>query len=99
MGFAFAFIVLGVLVLSDRLNMSYGLREGWPWVVLALGLGGLYKNSKGVPAWITTLIGLFILGQRYYSVHIRIPGAIKAYILPAILIGLGILWLWKGRKS
>ena len=70
MGLALALIVMGVLILLDRMGMGYGLREGWPWVVIALGVGGLFRNKKSLPAWITTSIGIFILSVRYYSIHI-----------------------------
>ena len=39
MGLALALIVMGILILLDRMGMGYGLREGWPWVVIALGVG------------------------------------------------------------
>ena len=99
MGLALALIVMGVLILSDRMGMGYGLREGWPWLVIALGIGNLFRNSKSVAGWITTIIGILVLGSRYYSIHLSIPGFVKAYFLPVLLIATGILWLLKYRKE
>ena len=39
MGLGLALVALGVLILLDRMGAGYGLREGWPWVVVALGSG------------------------------------------------------------
>jgi predicted membrane protein len=99
MGLALALIVMGVLILLDRMGMGYGLREGWPWVVIALGTGGLFRNRKSLAAWITMIIGIFILGARYYSIHIKFPIVIKTYFLPVLLIVIGLLWLWRYRKD
>ena len=99
MGLALTLIVLGVLILLDRMGMGYGLREGWPWLVIALGIGSLFRNRRSVAGWMTTLIGLLILGSRYYSIHLSIPAFVKAYFLPVLLIVIGILWLLKYRKE
>ncbi len=99
MGFALALIVIGMLILMDRIGMGYGLREGWPWIIIALGIGGIFRNTKSLPAWITTIIGIFILGTRYYSIHIRFPVLVKTYFLPVFLILIGILWMWKYKKD
>jgi predicted membrane protein len=99
MGLALALIVMGILILLDRMGMGYGLREGWPWVVIALGIGGLFRNRKSLAAWITMIIGIFILGARYYSIHIKFPIVIKTYFLPVLLIVIGLLWLWRYRKD
>ena len=99
MGLALALIVMGILILLDRTGMGYGLREGWPWVIIALGIGGLFRNKKSLPAWTTAILGIFILGARYYSIHIRFPVYIKTYFLPVLLIVIGLLWLWKYRKD
>jgi len=99
MGFSLALIVMGILIILDRMGTSYGLREGWPWVVVALGAGGLLKDIRSVPAWVTTLIGIFILNGRYYSIHINIPAGIKTYFLPVLLITLGVLWIWRYNKD
>ncbi len=99
MGLALALIVMGVLILLDRMGMGYGLREGWPWLVIALGIGSLFRSSRSVVGWITTIIGILILGSRYYSIHLSIPAFVKTYFLPILLIGIGILWLLKYRKD
>ena len=99
MGSALALIVMGVLILLDRLGTGYGLREGWPWLVVALGIGGLFRNSKSVSAWVTTIIGILILGAKYYSIQFSIPSIIKTYFLPVLLIIIGLLWLWRFKKD
>lgn len=99
MGLALTLIVMGVLILLDRMGTGYGLREGWPWMLVALGLGGLFRNRKSLPAWATMFIGIFILGARYYSFHLSVPGIVKTYFLPVLLIGVGLLWLWRHKKD
>lgn len=99
MGLALTLTVMGILLLLDRMSVGYGLREGWPWLVIALGIGGLLKNSRSVAAWITMIMGIFILGAKYYSIHIRFPTIIKTYFLPVLLIFIGFLWLLRYRKD
>jgi predicted membrane protein len=99
MGLALALIVMGVLIFLDRLGTGYGLREGWPWLVIALGIGGLFRKSKSVSAWVTTIIGILILGAKYYSIQFSIPSIIKTYFLPVLLIVIGLLWLWRFKKD
>ncbi len=101
MGFSLALIVVGFLILMDRTGASYGLKEGWPWVVIAFGAGGLLRNIRSIPAWVTTLIGIFLLNMNvgYHPVHVRLPTAIRTYYLPILLICLGLLWLWKRKRD
>jgi hypothetical protein len=99
MGLGLALVSLGVLILLDRMGAGYGLREGWPWVVVALGVGGIFRNRKSFAAWATAIIGVLILGAKYYSLHISIPGIVRTYFLPVLLIVIGFLWLWKYKKD
>ena len=99
MGSALALIVMGVLIFFDRMGTGYGLREGWPWMVIFLGIGGMIQNRKSLAAWITAILGIFILGTKFYSIHISIPAAIKTYFLPILLIIIGLLWLWRYKKD
>jgi len=99
MGFALALMAMGILIFLDRMGVGYGLREGWPWLVIALGIGGLFQNRKSFTAWMTTLVGIFILGSKYYSIHISVPRVVKTYFLPILLIVIGFLWLLRYKKD
>ena len=100
MGLGLPLIALGVLILSDRMGTGYGLKEGWPWIIVALGVGNLFRNIRSLPAWITAIIGILIVGSKYYSFHdISIPAIVKTYFLPALLIVMGLIWLWKYSKD
>ena len=99
MGLALALIVMGLLIFLDRLGTGYGLREGWPWLVVALGVGGILRNRTSVAAWITTILGILIVGAKYYSIQFSIPSIIKTYFLPVLLIVIGLLWLLRHKKD
>jgi hypothetical protein len=99
MGLALALIVMGILIFLDRMGTGYGLREGWPWMVIALGVGGLFQNRTSLPAWFTAIIGIFVLGAKFYSIHISVPAIIRTYFLPVLLIVIGLLWLWRHKKN
>ncbi len=99
MGFGLVMIVLGALIFLDRMGAGYGLREGWPWVVVALGVGGLFRNRRSIGAWVTTIVGILILCGKYYSIHISLPEVIKLYFLPILLIVIGLFWLLRHRKD
>ena len=99
MGLALALIAMGVLIFLDRMGTGYGLREGWPWMMIALGIGGLVRNRKSLAAWITTILGIIILGAKFYSIHISVPVVIKTYFVPILLIVIGLLWLWRYKKD
>ena len=49
MALALALIVMGVLIFLDRAGAGYGLREGWPWMVIALGIGGTRTKPQKRP--------------------------------------------------
>jgi hypothetical protein len=68
-------------------------------MVIALGVGGIFRNRKSLAAWLTTIIGIFGLGTRYYSIHISIPAIIKTYLLPVLLILVGLVWIWRHKKD
>jgi hypothetical protein len=99
MGPGLALIVMGLLIFLYRMGADYGLREGWPWMVLALGVGSIFQNSKSLSAWVTTVLGIFILGSRFYSLHISVPPTIKTFLPPVIIIGSGVLWVFRRKKD
>lgn len=99
MGLSLALIVLGILTLMDKLGKGYGLKEGWPWVIVALGAGRLYRNARSIPGWITMIVGILIVGTRFYSLHLKVPASVKTYFVPVLLILIGLIWILRYRKD
>jgi hypothetical protein len=99
MGISLALIVMGTLIFLERMGVAYSLKEGWPWVIVALGVGGLYKNTRSVAGWLATVVGVLILGTKYYSVHLGLPPTVKTFFLPVLLILVGLLCLFKFKKD
>jgi hypothetical protein len=102
MGISFALIVMGTLIFLDRMNATYGLKDGWPWVIVALGLGGLYKNTRSVTGWLATIVGALILGAKFWSKYFSVQGlhpAVKTFFVPVLLIVIGVICLWKFTKD
>ena len=96
---ALALIVMGALILLDRMGAGYGLRQGWPWIIIALGIGGLFRSTRSIASWITTVVGVLILCSRYYSINFSIPTLVRTYFLPVLLIVMGLLWLWRSHRD
>lgn len=92
-------MVMGGLIFLDRMGARYGLKEGWPWMVIALGIGGLFQNKKSVSAWLVTVLGILILGGKYYSIHLPVPRMIQVYFLPILLFGIGLFWFLRHKKD
>ena len=99
MSLGLTIIVIGVLILMNRMDMGYGLKEGWAWILVALGAGGIFRNGKSFPAWVTTIIGVLILGAKYYTLKFSIPDVVRTFFLPALLIVIGLLWIWKYHEE
>ena len=99
MGVSLALIVMGTVIFLERMNVAYSLKEGWPWVIVALGIGELYKNTRSVAGWLATVVGVLILGGKYYSVHVKVPTTVKTYFVPVLLIVIGLICLWKFKKD
>lgn len=99
MGLGLGLIVMGSLIFLDRMGAGYGLREGWPWIVVALGAGGVFQNRKSIAAWVTMVIGILIVGGKYYSIHIPVPRVMKLYFLPVLLMIIGLFWVLRHKKD
>jgi hypothetical protein len=99
MGLGLTLIVVGVLIFLERMGAGYGLKEGWPWIIVALGVGNILRDTKSIPAWVTAIIGALVLGTKYWSVNVSVPPTIKTYFLPGFLIVIGLLWMLKYTKD
>ncbi len=87
-------ITLGVLILMNSLEV-YGFGKSWPILLIVIAIGILIQRSRDVGGWFIGIVGFIFLIIKNWYVDV---GNIAKYILPLILIVLGILMFFKKSK-
>jgi hypothetical protein len=87
-------ITLGVLIF---LHKSGGLPFGqtWPVLLIAVGVCTLIQRFRDLGGWIITLAGVGFLCNELYGFELS---HYSKYLLPAILILLGIFVILRRKK-
>ncbi|MGD0022007.1 MAG: DUF5668 domain-containing protein [Smithellaceae bacterium] len=87
-------ITLGVLIYLTKAEI-YPFRQTWPILLIVVGICTLIQRVKDVGGWFITIVGVVFLITEFYGLELY---KLSQYILPAILILLGIFVLLKRRK-
>ena len=87
-------ISLGVLIYLAKADL-YPFSKTWPILLIVVGICTLIQGVKDVGGWFITVVGVLFLITEFYGFELY---KYSQYILPAILILLGIFILLKRRK-
>jgi cadmium resistance protein CadD (predicted permease) len=87
-------ITLGVLIYISKAGI-YSFGRTWPILLIVVGICTLFQSFKDVGGWFITIVGLLFLITEFYGFELH---KYSQYILPAILILLGIFVLLKRKK-
>jgi hypothetical protein len=87
-------ITLGVLI---YLHMSaiYPFAKSWPVLLIVIGLGTIIQSVKDIGGWFIAVVGGIFLITQSYGIEFH---NLAKYILPAVLILVGIYVIIKRRK-
>ena len=88
-------IALGVLIYLSKTS-PYKFDQTWPVLIIVIGIGTIIQRVKDFGGWFITIAGvLFLIIELYgFDVH-----KYSQYILPAILVLLGIFVILRRRKN
>lgn len=87
-------ITLGVLIYLSKAGICpFG--QTWPILLIVVGICTLIQRFKDVGGWFITIVGVLFLITEFYGFELY---KYSQYILPAILILLGIFVLLKRKK-
>ena len=95
--FGLTVITVGLWWLLRRMNLEIAPDWVFTWPVLVIALGLFHVIANGFKAsggYIAILVGSFFLARNVF----QIPIQIEPYFWPAILIGIGLIILFKPRK-
>ena len=88
-------IALGVLILLNSLEI-YGFGKSWPILLIVIATATLAQNVRDAVGWFIGTVGVVFLVVKNWYVHI---GDLTTYVLPVLLILLGIYMLFGRSKK
>jgi predicted membrane channel-forming protein YqfA (hemolysin III family) len=87
-------ITLGVLIYLSKAEI-YPFRQTWPILLIVVGICTLIQRVKDVGGWFITIVGVLFLITECYGFELY---KLSQYILPAILVLIGVYILVRRRK-
>jgi uncharacterized membrane protein YobD (UPF0266 family) len=88
-------IALGVLILLNSLGI-YGFGKSWPILLIVIAAATLAQNVRDAVGWFIGAVGVVFLVVKNWYIHI---GELTTYVLPVLLILLGIYMLFGRSKK
>lgn len=87
-------ITLGVLIFISK-TTSYHFGQTWPILLIVIGIGTLIYRLRAIEGWFIATVGVIFLIIELKGFDLY---KYSQYILPVILIVLGIYVILKRRK-
>jgi predicted membrane protein len=87
-------VALGVLLILNN-TTQYRLNMSWPILLIVIALGTLMQQPRDIGGWIIGVVGVIFLLKETWLVNF---GALAVYLLPLLLILLGINLIIKFRS-
>ncbi|MBT8490035.1 MAG: hypothetical protein KJN62_03200 [Deltaproteobacteria bacterium] len=88
---ALILIALGILIILNS-SRIYGFDESWPILLIVIAVGTLVQRIKDIGGWFIGIVGIVFLaiGNFYPGIE-----SWAQYVLPAVLILLGVYLLYE----
>ena len=87
-------ITLGVLIYLSKAGI-YSFGKTWPVLIIVIGLCAIYQRVKDLGGWFVTAAGTVFLANEFIGIQFS---KYSQYVLPILLVLLGIYVLFKRRK-
>ena len=88
-------ITLGVLIYLSKAGI-YPFGKTWPVLIIVIGLCTVIQRLKDVGGWFITVAGVIFLLYEFYGFNLS---QYSQYLLPAILVLLGLFVLLRKKRS
>jgi hypothetical protein len=87
-------ITLGVLIYLSKAGV-YSFGHTWPVLIIVIGICAIIQRARDFGGWFITVAGAVFLANEFFGIELS---KYSQYILPAVLILLGIFVLLRRRK-
>ncbi len=87
-------ITLGVLIFVSK-TTAYSFGQTWPILLIVIGISTLFYKIQAIEGWFVATVGVIFFIIELYGFDLY---KYSQYVLPVILILLGVFVLLKRRK-
>ena len=87
-------ITLGVLIFISK-TTPYSFGQTWPILLIVIGISTLIYRIRSIEGWFIATVGVIFLFIEFYGFDLY---RYSQFILPVVLVLLGIYVLLKRRK-
>jgi hypothetical protein len=87
-------ITLGVLIFVGR-TTNYHFGQTWPILIIVIGISTIIQRVKDFGGWFITIAGGLFLANEFYGIELS---KFNKYLLPAVLVLLGIFVILRRKK-
>ena len=88
-------VTLGTLIALNNYT-EFKFTNSWPILLIVISIATLAQSHKDFAGWIVGVVGLVFLFDSNWSIHV---GYLRNYILPPLLILIGLYMLSKRSKK
>jgi hypothetical protein len=88
-------VTLGILILLNGMT-KFGFEKSWPILLIVISITTLAQSPKDLVGWFIGIVGLIFLIDNNWSVEV---GTLKTYVLPPLLIVIGLVMLYRRSKK
>ncbi len=88
-------ITLGILIILSNTS-TYGFDKSWPILLVVISISMLVQRTRDVGAWLIGIVGVGFFVMKNFFPDIEDLGK---YILPALMILLGIYIIFKKSRD
>jgi phage-related protein len=77
------------------MSAIYPFKQSWPILLIVIGVSTIIQSIKDIGGWFITVVGAIFLITQSYGIELH---TLAKYILPAVLILIGVYVIVKRRK-
>jgi putative Mn2+ efflux pump MntP len=88
-------VTLGILIMLNSFT-KFGFDKSWPILLIVISVTTLAQSPKDLVGWFIGVVGAVFLIDNNWSVNV---GWVKTYVMPTLLIIIGLFMLYRRSKK
>jgi len=88
-------VTLGILIVLNSFT-TFGFDKSWPILLIVIAITTLAQSPKDLVGWFIGVVGAVFLIDNNWSINV---GWVKTYVMPALLIIIGLFMLYRRSKK